>query len=99
MICDFLAAGRAYQKDKFTYNNEYKWWCNYVKDLPHMKMHPIIHRFVSCILYYLTIYEDDKVLNIDFLKYIYDVEIRKYEYYVEKGELGYYYDKILKRDI
>ena len=26
MVCDFLAAGRAYSKEKFTYKDEYKWW-------------------------------------------------------------------------
>lgn len=26
MVCDFLAAGRAYQKDKFTYAGEKAWW-------------------------------------------------------------------------
>ena len=26
MVCDFLAAGRAYSGDAFSYSNEYKWW-------------------------------------------------------------------------
>ena len=26
MVCDFLAAGRAYSKNNFTYLKEYKWW-------------------------------------------------------------------------
>ena len=26
MICDYMAAGRAYMKDKFTYEAEYEWW-------------------------------------------------------------------------
>lgn len=31
MICDFLAAGRTYDKNNFLYQNEYTWWEN-VKD-------------------------------------------------------------------
>lgn len=26
MVCDFLAAGRTYSGDAFSYSNEYKWW-------------------------------------------------------------------------
>ena len=28
MVCDFLAAGRAYSGSLFTYSEEYKWWLN-----------------------------------------------------------------------
>ena len=28
MVCDFLAAGRAYSGKFFTYSGEYKWWLN-----------------------------------------------------------------------
>lgn len=26
MVCDFLAAGHSYNKTRFTYSSEYKWW-------------------------------------------------------------------------
>ena len=26
MLCDFLAAGKAYGRDKFTFQSEYEWW-------------------------------------------------------------------------
>ena len=26
MICDYIGAGQAYLKDKFTYSSEYEWW-------------------------------------------------------------------------
>ena len=28
LVCDYLAAGQAYQRELFTYSNEYKWWLN-----------------------------------------------------------------------
>ena len=26
MVCDYLAAGRTYRKEEFSYKNEYEWW-------------------------------------------------------------------------
>ena len=44
MCCDFLGAGKAYQKKNFSYQNELNWWNNQ-KDI--RKMHPVQRSFAS----------------------------------------------------
>ncbi len=48
LICDYLAAGRAYMKKKFTYAGEYKWW--QAKRSNPLAMHPQTLMFVELML-------------------------------------------------
>ena len=52
MLCDYLGAGRAYQKDKFTYKGEFEWFKNKLKTAN--AMHPVQKAFIYEMLYYLS---------------------------------------------
>ena len=57
MICDYLAAARAYMGKNFSYNAEYNWWMS--KKMPSVNaMHPIVKNFISIALYKLKYVED-----------------------------------------
>lgn len=48
MICDYLAAGRAYMGKSFTFSSEYEWWLNKIKNP--LAMHPQTKAFVDKML-------------------------------------------------
>lgn len=48
LICDYLAAGKAYMKKNFTYAGEYKWWQG--KKANPLAMHPQTKIFVEIML-------------------------------------------------
>lgn len=48
LLCDYLAAGRAYMGKGFSYTAEYQWWCG--KQSKPLKMHPVVQWFVSTTL-------------------------------------------------
>ena len=48
MVCDFLAAGKAYMKDNFSYEAEWQWWVK--KKSNNILMHPATIIFVDTIL-------------------------------------------------
>lgn len=45
MVCDYLAAGRAYMGKSFTYEAEYKWWLDKINKP--LAMHPHTKKFVD----------------------------------------------------
>lgn len=47
MLADFLGAGNAYSKDKFTYASEAQWWENKKKNCPNMIIHPETKKFID----------------------------------------------------
>jgi hypothetical protein len=49
LLCDYLAAGRTYMKNKFSYHNEYNWWLNKRKNCA---MHPQTKWFITLALEY-----------------------------------------------
>jgi hypothetical protein len=51
MLCDYIAAGRAYMGKNFTFAAEYEWWQNKCK-LPR-RMHPHDRQFIERCLYVL----------------------------------------------
>jgi len=61
LICDYLAAGRAYMGDKFSYAEELKWWYNKRKCCA---MHPQTKWFVSYVLENLWEQERDECSSI-----------------------------------
>ena len=62
MLCDYLGAGRAYMKEKFSYQAEYKWWLKKIEKP--LLMHPHTKNFITTILSKLA-FDDlsDKFFN------------------------------------
>ena len=59
MICDYLAAARAYMGKNFTYEAEYEWWiCK--KEPTVNAMHPVIKKFITEVLYKLYKCDNEK---------------------------------------
>jgi len=67
MLCDFLGAGRAYYKDKFTYQKEYDWWVNSGKA---SYMNPRNAEFIEIALRYII--KHNKLPDKCFLKCAYE---------------------------
>lgn len=51
MLADYIGAGKAYMKDKFSYEAEWQWWLNKRKQVI---MHPVIYQFIEFSLDYLA---------------------------------------------
>ena len=84
MLCDYLAAGRAYMKKNFSYVAEYEWWKNKCKNP--LAMHPVNKTFIDGMLYALVVdIENTLKCNKDSLykyaefKYNQAKEIEKYD--------------------
>lgn len=64
MLCDFLAAGRAYSGEKFTYKGELKWWIDKLNTNPSINYKT--EYFITFMLYSLYLDEKNKESrNID----------------------------------
>ena len=64
MICDYLAAGRAYKGKDFTFNSEWIWWLNKTKNP--ISMHPSNKLAVEEVLKWLNItFKDKKITDLD----------------------------------
>ena len=61
MICDYLAAGKAYMKDEFTFQAEWQWWEN--KNKNKIAMHPENWNVINTILANLSIHFGTKKLE------------------------------------
>ena len=75
LICDWLGAARAYMGSDFSYNKEYKWWMNKLKNRP-PKMHQNTSEFISQVFLMLAVAENEwekpvVILNEPRLKHIY----------------------------
>lgn len=62
LICDYLGAGQAYNKKKFTLSNEWEWWQNR-KATTKMLIHPQTLYFIDLMLEHLAMDEDTKWLK------------------------------------
>lgn len=82
LICDYLAAGRTYMGNAFTYEGEYKWWLNKFdnKGKPNYKlaMHPQTVLFVDTMLQELK-NGNMNVLKKENAKKIYNRSTRVYK--------------------
>ena len=82
LICDYLAAGRTYMGNAFTYEGEYKWWLNKFdnKGKPNYKlaMHPQTVLFVDTMLQELK-NGNMNVLKKENAKKIYNRSTRAYK--------------------
>ena len=74
MVCDYLAAARAYMGENFSYEAEYIWWRDKKKPTVNA-MHPVIKEFINDVLSRLYVDGNDRKLNYEYLKNIYsDIE-------------------------
>jgi hypothetical protein len=70
LICDYIAAGRAYMGDDFTYQMELEWW--YRKLEKPLAMHSCTKAFVTDVFIHLANGESERaVLSDKWLKEIY----------------------------
>lgn len=71
LVCDYIGAGQAYQKKKFTYKGEYEWWQNKIKNP--IAMHPDTIRFVSIMLKTMANEESNDCLRPIRARYYYKI--------------------------
>lgn len=70
MICDYLAAGKAYSKKNFTYAGEYEWWKNKRKNP--LAMHPQTKMFVESMMSRMAQENSKRCIKYDTAKKIYE---------------------------
>lgn len=74
MLADYLGAGKAYMGNKFSYENEYSWWLNKIKNP--LAMHPMIKAFItSCLAHFASneiANEGDYLVSIHEVNYVYE---------------------------
>lgn len=80
MLCDYLAAGRAYNGKSFTYQQEYKWWLNKISKP--IAMHPVQLRTLNNL--FMRMAKTNKLCSKETIQSVYD-----YQWWAakSKGEL------------
>ena len=63
LICDYLAAGRIYFKDDFSYKVEYKWFLEHKYNNKSIAMHPLILEFLKEMFSLMAEYNSSKILT------------------------------------
>lgn len=71
LVCDYIAAGMAYQKKNFTYEGEYEWWKNKCKNP--IAMHPDTKRYVDIMLKTMAREGSNDCLRPKRAKYFYKI--------------------------
>lgn len=71
LVCDYLGAGMAYQRDDFTYQGEYQWWK--AKIAKPIAMHPQTQKFVELMLRYMAMHENNRILKKKNAKKVYEI--------------------------
>lgn len=82
MLCDYLAANKAYNGKNATYSSQYDWW---QKQRSIRKMHPDNIQFLDCLFMALKECEQTNhtvkyILNKEYLKVFYNVIVYNSEY-------------------
>lgn len=75
LVCDYLGAGMAYQKENFTYKNEYEWWK--AKSSKPIAMHPQTKMFVDLMLKQMADCDNNSILRKKHAKRMYQIAERK----------------------
>ena len=70
MLCDYIAAGRAYMGKNFDYIEEFNWWVK--KNIPTLKMHKVNKEFINATLSELIWDDEKEVLNKTHLLKLYN---------------------------
>lgn len=80
MLCDYLAAARAYMGKDFTYDAEFEWWLK--KNENGLAMHPVNKQFLTVVLDILKCgshYSSGEfILHKDYLSAIYEGMVKKW---------------------
>lgn len=63
MVCDYIGACKAYEKGKFSYTKELRWWVHKCQD--GVAMHPQTQLFVTQMLLHMVYRNNDDVLRKD----------------------------------
>lgn len=71
LICDYLGAGMAYQKENFTYEQEYEWWK--LKSSKPIAMHPQTKMFVELMLKQMEKCNSNQILRKKYAKKLYHI--------------------------
>ena len=82
LVADYLAAGKTYQKDNFTFKSEYEWW----KSQRQIRnMHEDTKMFLDIIFKYLALYGFDDDFIYFASEYIYtdELTLEKYHKYMK----------------
>ncbi len=74
LVCDYLAAGRAYMKKDFSYIAEYDWWCGKKKNP--IAMHSQTKEFIELMLNQMRIDGNNDCLAKPVAKHIYNIAER-----------------------
>lgn len=77
-VCDKIGAGKAYNREKWTQDEPYKYWTNIEKKAPVTK-HPATVEFMDTVLKKIADEGLDVGLNKNFLKKTYNNMIEKYQ--------------------
>lgn len=67
LICDYVGAGQAYEKDKWTFDRPYDYW---IERIP-KQIHPDIVRAISCIFWTMKEEQNYNALKKDYTKSVY----------------------------
>ena len=76
LVCDYLGAGQAYEKDAFTYEGEYQWWLRKISKP--IAMHPQTKLFVDMMLRRMAKDGSNNALNAKTSRMIYKMAEREY---------------------
>ena len=82
MLCDFLAAGRAYGRDQFTFASEYAWWQRKKQNGVAMTEH--MQQFVEAVLSRLAQQEDVSILRPASTRALYEKYVKNPNSSVDK---------------
>lgn len=77
MVCDYLAAGKAYMKKEFTYEAEYEWWKRKISNP--IAMHPQTKEFIDMMLFHMKEEKSSRVINKNVALSIYRIACLKGE--------------------
>lgn len=80
MLCDYLAAGRAYMGKEFTYEAELQWWLK--KNENGIAMHPVNKQFITVVLEILRCgagYSSGEfILHKEYLSVLYEAMLKRW---------------------
>lgn len=89
MLCDFIGAGKAYLKDRFSWQSEYHWW---EQKRERVVMHPVVWHFIGLMLYKFKDENSDMSLNYQYCKDRYE----DFKCAYEAGKLPGEYKSVIK---
>lgn len=89
MLCDFIGAGKAYMKENFSWDGEYRWW---TWKRERVIMHPVIWHFIDQMLWRFKAENSDNSLNYRKCRILY-IQLQNQ---FDRGELAGMYKSVVK---